>query len=89
MLSAGAEALSEAKGKHLFAQRDRPFAEFTLSGAKVLSMTGLSPIRLDEFVHLHNRPLQMAIPVAQSAAPHARDARGHAGSFDELMPVRY
>jgi hypothetical protein len=30
MLSAWAEALSEAKGKHLGVHRESPFAEFTL-----------------------------------------------------------
>jgi hypothetical protein len=34
MLNARAEALSAAKGKHLGAYRNRPFAEFNLSGAK-------------------------------------------------------
>ncbi len=36
ILSASAEALSEAKGKDLAAARDRPFAEFPLSEAKGL-----------------------------------------------------
>ncbi len=30
--------------KHLDAHRDRPFAEFTLSGANVLRVTVLGPI---------------------------------------------
>src|SRR6266699_5354252 len=39
MLSAEAEALSVAKGKHLAAWRARPFAEFTLSEANGLRVT--------------------------------------------------
>jgi hypothetical protein len=38
--------LSAAKG--LLRWAERCFAEFTLSGANVLSMTGLSPIRMPE-----------------------------------------
>ncbi len=39
MLSAGAEALSAAKGKHLAADRDRPFTEFTLERSEGLRVT--------------------------------------------------
>jgi hypothetical protein len=42
ILSASAEALSAAKGKDLCVRRARPFAEFTLSEAHGLRMTGLS-----------------------------------------------
>jgi|SRR5215469_4469255 len=41
-LRAVAEALSEAKGKGLSRSAERSFAEFTLSGAHVLRMTGLA-----------------------------------------------
>jgi hypothetical protein len=43
--------------KHLAAQRDRPFAEFTLSGANVLRVTvGGRFHHSSYFLKLHHRP---------------------------------
>jgi hypothetical protein len=46
--------LSEAK--HLAAQRDRPFAEFTLSGSEGLRVTVEGAHNPYYFVKLHYRP---------------------------------
>src|SRR6266487_4171174 len=68
MLSAEAEALSVAKGKHLAAWRARPFAEFTLSEANGLRVTRFG--NLSE--RLWGQPLRspwVGSPGARAASP--------------------
>jgi len=59
----GASPVILSAAKHLAAQRDRPFAEFTLSGSEGLRVTVEGPIKL------FNTYRGIIAPIADSSAP--------------------